>query len=153
MSLLMCKMDRILTIATKIHAVVRGIFNRRAFFLLIVVGAIKAKITETTTAKQLIAGCTQGTLLILEHHRLFQRNFRRETRLLDSHHNGNSISTRGLCVNNQKGSWPKPFVTWSYGSKHWIPEHVCLFVPMQTMKGFISLECSWTDSLTDDVRL
>ena len=45
MSLLMCKKERILTTATKTHAVVWGIFNSRGFFLLIVGVATKAEIT------------------------------------------------------------------------------------------------------------
>ena len=69
MSLLMCK-KRILTTATKTHAVVWGIFNRRVFLLLIVGGAIKAEITEPGQGSDLPQGGLEVLcVLILEHHR------------------------------------------------------------------------------------
>jgi len=80
MSPLMCKTERILMTATKTHAVVWGIFNRRAFFfffLLIVGGAIKAQTTEPRHRSDLLQGglevlCVDSCFLILTG--LFQRS-------------------------------------------------------------------------------
>ena len=62
MLLSMCKKERILTTATKTHAVVWGIFSSRAFLFADSRRSNKSRNNWTTTAKRLTAGWARGTV-------------------------------------------------------------------------------------------
>ena len=62
MFLSMCKKERILTTATKTHAVVWGIFSSRAFLFADSRRSNKSRNNWTTTVKRLTAGWARGTV-------------------------------------------------------------------------------------------